>query len=57
MPPQRDPTPVACRLELPPRGRTAPRQCRCHGERSVPRIRSLNATTLYARHASAIISL
>ncbi|KAG2761511.1 hypothetical protein PC129_g18448 [Phytophthora cactorum] len=26
MPPQRGPTPVTCRLELPPRGRTAPRR-------------------------------
>ncbi|KAG3170929.1 hypothetical protein PI124_g11587 [Phytophthora idaei] len=48
MQPQRGPTPVVCRLELPLRGRTAPRPCRRHDEYSVPRIRSLNATILYA---------
>ncbi|KAG3127616.1 hypothetical protein PI124_g21259 [Phytophthora idaei] len=45
---QRGPTPVVCRLELPLRGRTAPRPCRRHDEYCVLRIRSLNATILYA---------
>ncbi|KAG3057952.1 hypothetical protein PC122_g20856 [Phytophthora cactorum] len=48
MQPQRGPTPVVCRLELPLRGRTAPRPCRRHDEYCVLRIRSSNATILYA---------
>ncbi|KAG2997664.1 hypothetical protein PC121_g20409 [Phytophthora cactorum] len=46
MRPHRGPTPVACHLELYLRGCMAPRQCRRHDEYSVPRIRSLNVTTV-----------